>query len=284
MSYSKVPNQIKEIPNWLIWMYFRKADGKQAKIPLDPKTGGFASVSDPATWGDYPTAVERAQQDPRANGIGFVFTSRDPLAGVDFDHCRNPETGEIDPLVLAQIAMLDSYTEISVSGTGIHVIVQAALSGQGCRRNQVEFYDRGRFFIVTGNHLAGFPLEINERQAELDALHQQIFPPKTARPPSTRRVQNRNVSDETLVARIMRSRQAEKFECLLDGLWSEYSSQSEADLALCGVLSFWTQDSAQIDRIFRSSALYRPKWDESHSQSGLTYGEMTIQKALSDLR
>lgn len=275
-----IPAELKELRQWVNWRYFAKADGRLAKIPVSPKTGCFASVNDPATWGTYDAAIQCALNDRRVNGIGFVFTSSDPFAGIDFDHCRNPETGEIDPIVLAQIAMLDSYTEASISRSGIHVIVQAVLSGQGCRKNQVEFYDCGRFFIITGNRLAGFPLEINERQAELDALHQQIFPPESARPAFTRRVLHQNVSDDILITRIMRSRQVEKFQRLMRGDWSGYPSQSEADMAICSILAFWTQDDGQIDRIIRASALYREKWDQIHSGTGLTYGQMTVAKAL----
>jgi putative DNA primase/helicase len=61
----------------------------------------------------------------------------------------------------------------------------------------------------------------------------------------------------------------------------DYPSPSEADLALCDILAFYTQNSAQIDRIFRRSGLLREKWDESRGES--TYGGMTIQKALEDV-
>src|SRR5439155_15578492 len=68
---------------------------------------------------------------------------------------------------------------------------------------------------------------------------------------------------------------------LWSGDTSEYGSQSEAELALCSMLTFWTgPDPERIDRLFRRSALYREKWDEPHYSDGRTYGEGTIAKAL----
>ena len=66
-----------------------------------------------------------------------------------------------------------------------------------------------------------------------------------------------------------------------------YGSQSEADLGLCGVIAFWSQENAVIDTIFRHiGTLMRAKWDERHKSDGdkATYGQMTIEKALSGSR
>ena len=76
-----------------------------------------------------------------------------------------------------------------------------------------------------------------------------------------------------------KSRQGEKFRRLWEGDTSGYESHSEADAALCSILSYWTKgDTAQIDRLFRRSGLMRTKWDEAHSSDKSTYGQMTICK------
>ena len=65
-------------------------------------------------------------------------------------------------------------------------------------------------------------------------------------------------------------------------IFNDYPSQSEADLALCRLLAFYTNcDAGEIDRLFRQSGLYRPKWDEPHFAGGKTYGQATIEKAVS---
>ena len=64
------------------------------------------------------------------------------------------------------------------------------------------------------------------------------------------------------------------------GIPRAYSSPSEADLALCSILSFWMKKNpGLIDSIFRQSNLYRPKWDEKHYSDGRTYGQETISMA-----
>jgi len=77
------------------------------------------------------------------------------------------------------------------------------------------------------------------------------------------------------------ARNGAKFSKLWSGDWSDYGSQSEADLALCGILAFWLgPDPELISRALRASGLYRPKWDQPHFADGRTYGQSTVQKAL----
>lgn len=84
-------------------------------------------------------------------------------------------------------------------------------------------------------------------------------------------------SDRELIDLIRSSRQATKFDKLFRGDWQgNYDTQSSADFALASILAYWTQDESQIDSIFRSSGLYRPKWDNS----GGYYGRRTIRMAL----
>jgi putative DNA primase/helicase len=61
-----------------------------------------------------------------------------------------------------------------------------------------------------------------------------------------------------------------------------YASRSEADAALCALLAFYTKDAEQLDRLFRSSGLMRPKWDRP--QSGTTYGKITLANAIGHCR
>ena len=70
-----------------------------------------------------------------------------------------------------------------------------------------------------------------------------------------------------------------KFSALYGGNISGYPSHSHADSAFAFMLAWWTQDPAQIDSIFRSSGLYRDKWDSL--RGSMTYGEGLIHDALS---
>jgi putative DNA primase/helicase len=176
--------------------------------------------------------------------------------------------------------VLDSYTEITPSGTGLHTLAYGRLPPGGRRRGQIEMYDALRFFTVTGHHLAGTPRTLEERTAALAALHAQVFPPAPPAIPhhgaGARRVA---CDDRHLLDQAHAARNGHKFAALYAGDTSGYPSPSEADLAPCNLLAFWTGgDAVRVDRLFRSSGLYRSKWNEP--RGGTTYGARTIASAL----
>lgn len=131
------------------------------------------SCDKPQTWSSY-RHVCYARRKFRSDGIGFVFTSRDPFCGIDLDQCRTLN-GKIEPEAQVVTERLASYTELSPSGTGIHVLVKAKLSGPGRRSGKVEIYDSGRYFTVTGQQLAHTGGFIENRQVQLDDLISEIF-------------------------------------------------------------------------------------------------------------
>ena len=271
---------MKELAQWLNWRY-EERDGKLTKVPICPHTGELAAVDRLETWGTYEDAV-RASREHGYDGVGFVFTEDDPYAGVDLDKCRDPETGEIEEWAKELLEYVNSYTELSPSGVGVHIIVKAELPAGGRRKGQIEMYDSGRFFTVTGRHLPTTPKEIAERQAEVESLHRKlfVFGRRDANGPSAYGPGN-DLSDTEILARARQAANGEAFEMLWAGDASGFASRSEADLALCSRLAFWTGgDPGRVDALFRQSGLYRPKWDERHYGDGRTYGDATIEKAL----
>jgi putative DNA primase/helicase len=131
-------------------------------------------VTKPETWTGYQDAL-RACEEQGYGGIGFVFTSKDDLCGVDIDGCLDPETGEMEGWAQEVVEELDSYTEVSPSGTGVHVLVRAELPEGRNRKGRFEAYDRGRYFTMTGRHLEGTPRTIEGRQEELESVLQCVF-------------------------------------------------------------------------------------------------------------
>jgi putative DNA primase/helicase len=273
---------VKERAQWLNWRFEEKG-GKVTKVPISPHTGELAAVDRLETWGTYEEAV-RAAGEHGYDGVGFVFTEDDPYAGVDLDNCRDPETGEVEEWAKELIEQLNSYTELSPSGGGVHILVKAQLPQGGRRKGQIEMYDSGRFFTVTGRHLPGTPKKIVERQAEVEVLHRELF--GLAKEDTDGQVPHgpgNDLSDTEILARARRAANSEAFEKLWAGDASSFASRSEADLALCSRLTFWTGgDPGRVDALFRQSGLYRPKWDERHYGDGRTYGQATIKKALED--
>lgn len=276
-----IPRELKDIDRWVGWQY-RERKGRVTKVPLDPRTGREASCDEPDTWGTLQQAVDRVNQG-EADGIGFQLGP--PYVGIDLDRCRNPETGVIETWAESIIQSIGSFAEISPSRTGVHIWTKGSLPKGGRRKGHVEIYDRGRYFTVTGQHLKRTPDTIKERQSELLVLHADLFanPNGKAKAGAEPRFAEPSVlTDAQLINRAKSAKNGRKFSRLWAGEWeADYDSQSEADLALCSMLAFWTgPNSGRIDKLFQQSGLYRNKWDERHNADGQTYGQITVDKAI----
>ncbi|MFA9427285.1 hypothetical protein [Natronorubrum sp. A-ect3] len=289
IEQTMLPTEMCVREQWICWREENR-NGDPTKIPVDPETGDFASSTDDRTWSDLETALEYASTG-RADGIGFVFTRTDPLVGIDLDKCRDPETGRPDPEAKRIVQQLESYTEVSPSGTGYHVIIHGDFPGGRNRRGGVEMYDQSRFFTVTADHVDGTPMSINERQDALKAVHEEfvaeddtddgIDATTGGRRDDSGQNQTLGLEDEELLEKARSAGNGEKFDRLWRGNTSGYDSQSEADMALCCLLAFWTGGNRlQMDRLFRQSGLIRGKWDDVHHADGSTYGEKTLERAI----
>lgn len=281
---TQIPQELKNLNQWVTYKLIPRDNGKTDKPLFTPSTGNLASHGDPKTWASFEEAVRTLQSsNGMYQGIGFVFNYYEPYCGIDFDGCRNPETGEIDPEVLNHIKKLNSYTEVSPSDRGIHVIVKAKLPGGGRKntKKNIEVYDTLRYFTVTGQCLEEMPFTINDRQKELNEFYKEIFEKKTEK--SDPKQANTSMNDSELIEKARNAKNGHLFSTLFAGSWEAagYPSQSEADQALCNMLAFWTGNNAsRIDTLFRQSGLYREKWGEKHFGDGRTYGQATIQKAI----
>jgi putative DNA primase/helicase len=162
-----------DLPQWVCWRAELR-EGKATKVPYSPKSGSRARSDDPAKWGTLSEA-KKAAREKDLDGIGFVFTASDPFCGVDLDACVDPNTGEIASWASEIVRELDTYTEYSPSGTGLHVLLRAELPPGGNRSARIEMYDRGRFFTVSGRRLRGTSHVLEERQEQLSALHSRLF-------------------------------------------------------------------------------------------------------------
>ena len=275
-KYAAVPDAMKRERRWVTWQYEIR-DGKKTKVPHTPGKGQ-AKSTDPETWVTFEEACRAAEF---YSGIGFVLG--DGWLGVDADHVRDPDTGEWLPGILDEIKSLGSYAELSPSKTGAHVITFGTKPGDRSRAaGEVwEMYDRGRFFTVTGDHIPGTPLDVREpAPGSLEAIYEQIGRTKEmqqaprAKTPTPRSTAAPDLTDAEIIEKCQSADNAAKFNALWRGDISGYGSHSEADLALIGILKFYTRDPAQLERLVRQSGLYREKWDRTD------YVTRTISKAL----
>ena len=298
-SYERVPQELKDLPQWVVWRK-EEREGKPTKVPYIPGTKRRASTTNPDTWASFESAVASCALG-NFDGIGFVFSKDDPYCGVDFDDVI--EDGIVDERVQREVAALESYTEYSPTRNGLHVIVKTDLALRKHRTKTdegigFEAYADSRFFTVTGDTLENTTnISISHSDNSLRECVEGYLgreaigddgEEETAILPVVPNKDPQGANDLTSddLAILHRARSAsngDKFKSLFDdGDLSSYDGDhSAADMALCGLLAYWTgNDQEQMDRMFRSSALTRPKWDEKRGTN--TYGERTIAEATKD--
>ena len=260
------------IPSLLIiarWILYKISCGR--KIPLDPRT--LRPSNGPDAYADYQFVAKRladahASVDgagTRPDGLGFRFEwdATAPFAFVDLDHCRDPQTGEIEPWALVIITRMNSYTETSPSRTGVHIFCRTQRPPEGrCRKGHVEIYTRSRWATITGQHVEGTPVDLEDRTHELLALHQEIFGVAEAPaplPPASSMTTS-PLTDAELLHLARTAANGRHFRELFDGPVPP-GDRSRLDFELVCKLLFWFgHDFDRVDRLFQRSALRRPKW------------------------
>jgi primase-polymerase (primpol)-like protein len=153
--WEAIPDDLTTRGQWVCWAYLF-VNGRWTKVPFQPD-GTKASVTNPATWARFED-VQCAYYSPCAakhedpfDGVGFVLTLNDPFVAFDFDHCIDRETGKITDLkVRDYVIRLDSYTEISPSGSGLRLIVRAKLPQRDRRSGRFECYECTASIIPVG--------------------------------------------------------------------------------------------------------------------------------------
>lgn len=284
-----IPQSLTERHQWVAWKYsFRDSGGRSrmCKVPVSPTSKTTARSDSPETWSDFQTAWAYYEANRRwLAGVGYVFSPDDPFVGIDLDSCRDHRTGCLAAWAEQIVRDLDSYTEVSPSGTGLKVILMSDQKVPSRRRSspEVEVYSSHRFFTITGHALPGLS-RVENRTTEISQIHAQLFPEQTAVEGNTVNMEpgGGGVSDEEILKRAFTAGNRDKFLALWKGSLEHHAgNHSQADLSLCRILAFWVGPYPdQIDRIFRRSALFRAKWDKRHFANGSTYGDETIRKAI----
>ncbi len=177
-----LPAELRERQQWVCWRWARRK-GKWTKEPVDVKTDRLASTTNPTTWSTFDETLRRYQGSRgKLDGIGFVFCTDDPYCGVDLDDALRD--GTLEPWAKEILDKLDSYTEVSPSGTGVKIFLKSQMPGDRhrtkFRTGEIEFYDAGRYFAMTGRPIGGNAKSVEPRQAELAQVYQAVFGPTTA--------------------------------------------------------------------------------------------------------
>ncbi|MFC1715569.1 hypothetical protein ACFL6S_18000 [Candidatus Poribacteria bacterium] len=273
LKTDSIPRELRSCRQWGYWET-KERSGKLTKILKNPTNTRNVRVNDSRTWSDFASAWAHCDSG-KGDGVGFVFTEDDPYCGIDLDGCRDPKTGHVEEWARHIIERLASYTEVSPSGTGLHVVVRARKPGKRSRKGQFEIYDRGRWFTFTGFHLDKTPPRIEQRQSEVAEICHEIFGTNGKQPEHTT-PGGSSIPDQEIIEKALAASNGPKLRRLMAGDIDGYTSESEADLALASILTYWTQDEDQIFRIIQNSKLYDEKWDRE------SYRHQTISKALAN--
>lgn len=269
---SEPPDELKYM-KWCAWEWYWSGEKqKWTKPPIDPWTKEWLRTSEPDSWSSYEDVKHLGKK-------GYLPTRDDLICVIDLDGCRDPETGEIAAWAWKIIKSICSYTEVSPSGTGVHIIVYAikpedAKSRFNLEGHKVEVYDSGQYITFTGDVIDFYYLIRNGQ----DWLDEHLLCDTSS--PNIKEVEELleglEATDGELTNMLLHAKHGDIFRRLfLEGDWSDFLSQSEADLRLCSMLSFATGGNLErIDRLFRSSALYRDKWERAD------YRDWTITQAL----
>jgi putative DNA primase/helicase len=280
---TEIPEALRSMRRWMGTRFERRKDGKTDKPPYRVVRGLpviKADKTNPENWTTFEEAW-RAYQRGEVDAIGFVFSKDDSFFVVDCDHVIDPDTGEINPAAADVIHALDSYTELSCSGTGAHVVGYGTKPEYaGCKSGKlgfdIEVYESARFVVMTGKRMTEVT-EPKDRQDELLALCRRLWPKSeklySKRPEHPGPV---DLEDQELLERARRSRTGAKFRKLYDqGDSSGFASASEADFSLLNMLIFWAAgDRERIIRLFEASALYR------HKEKHRNYSRLSVDNAL----
>ena len=260
---------------WVAWTYGPPDHkmGKARKIPIDPKSGKYASSTDPKTWGTFQEALQAVER-MRLTGAGFVLTKDDPYTALDLDHCLKGDPGP----VLDIVERVDSYTERSPSGDGLRIICEGELPEWSRNKNcDFEAYDHTRFVTITGD-VYGEARPIRKCQDEINWYCKTYLGERKAEVDHC--LQTWTVPEGELEQRLEAARRDKKFVALMKGETGDYTSASEADAALISKIAFYLgPDPEAIEDLARKSVLVREKWDRRDGTYG-TYLKRTIHHAI----
>lgn len=249
MDFNNIPHEMRIYPQWVVWRYEDTDSKKPTKVPYSAKTGHLASVTDPNTWAGFDECVNAMSSGWYA-GIGFVLTENDPYSFIDLDDTKGDQTALDRQIKIFN--EFNSYAERSPSGSGLHIIVKGAIPS-GRRRSFIEVYSSLRYMTMTGDVYRNAP--INDCNELLNILWGQMGQGSVAVAHYAGLAEAKE-TDEQVYNRAVAAANGDKFAELYAGKWEGmYASQSEADFALVDIIAFYTQNRAQISRMFRASGL-----------------------------
>ena len=278
-----ITKYLKENAKFCNWKY-ETHDGRLTKVPYNPHTNNKASVNNANTFTDFNSVINALDN---YDGIGIRVDGK--IIAIDLDHCiENEKLCSWSEEIVSHFQ--DTYIEISPSGKGLRIILLAPdnysydKENYYIKKNNVEVYVAGatnRFVTITGNAIQ--KADVVEKMDGFQWLIDTYMKRESKKETNIFQTRESYLTDESVIQKVMSSKQVDKFNKLWNGNISDYPSHSESDLALISILAFYCNgNKEQIDRLYRKSSLFRAKWDEYRGTK--TYGEITIDTALNEMK
>ena len=138
-------DELMQLKQWVLWRYEPNKDPSKKPVKVPRQANGRKAMTNiPETWSSYSNCLNALtdmfdrEGKPYFSGLGFVFTDNDPYIGIDVDGRTSHELTEI----------FDTYTEITPSGKGLHLIGKLdrplvknrkndTIGLAGCRRDSI---------------------------------------------------------------------------------------------------------------------------------------------------
>lgn len=280
-KYENLPQYLKDKARFCLW----KSEVGKGKVPYQVD-GKRAKANNISTFTDFKDALCVVN---KFDGLGIGIFNK--ISAIDIDNCIDASGNYSDLAKDVMGIFKDSYIEKSPSGKGIRIIFlidgfsyDKSLYYINNQKLGLEVYVAGstnKYVTITAHVInQGKIIQANDKLQVL--LNRYMQKPKTNTGIANKESSS-FLSDSSVIEKATASATGTKFKALWKGGTSSYPSQSEADLALCSILAFWCgRDINQMDRLFQQSGLMRDKWHRV--QSGSTYGQITLEKAVTNTK
>lgn len=284
--YASIPAEMKAARSWLVYRFEPGEGGRKNKIPYDPKTGRKANNPKLGV-----TFEEAKAASKNFSGIGFYVEA--PYIVIDIDGCVDKD-GNVADYAVEIVREINSFTEASPSGTGLHIWGKGEKPGAACRKG-IEIYSTKRFLTVTGVQVPGTPCEI--RDVDVKSVYNRMLAgefdesksaigdnPESQRPATkiSTEVQHGGGAITTKIQLLMTGNIIFTRPFRIEdehGNYLNFPSQSEADMSLANHLAIKHKgDAEKIDADFRVSSLYRDKWDRPDYRDNTIKAAVTFYK------
>ncbi|MGP4072759.1 phage/plasmid primase, P4 family [Piscibacillus sp. B03] len=270
-NFMNLPTEMRNLNQWILWKKEQKRN-KDGEILRDPDTGfikytkvpkqpnGYnASATNPKHRLSFDAAVH-AYQEGDFSGIGFVLVDTDPFVIVDLDDCFID--GELTREAKEIVDSLDSYTEVSQSGNGLHIVVKANAI-ESIKKQHIEMYSQGRFFAMTGEVYDNLT-EVKERNTAITYIHDMHSnkQDKVNFDSKDIKIVSPKMSNDEIKRLAENGINSKKFKGLFyDNDLNTYypDDRSRADAFIAYELSHYTQDLNQLYELFMESATSQNK-------------------------